>query len=136
MYIYFLTILLAYPLLAETPTMEIDTIVVKNTQSGQQELTVSEIHSIKKGNTPITILILSNGSKWEVKPEDASIAQSWFIPHELKIEANQDPEYPYTITNQVTGSSILVKKKKQSVTILAVSQNFTFFMIKTYILVV
>lgn len=111
MYIYFLLVLFACPLLAETPPIKLESFSGENQYGIKEELTVSEIHNEKKKNTFITTLVLSDGSKWEVKPEDANTAQSWFIPHDMKVEASNDPEYPYRITNQVTGSSILAKKK-------------------------
>ena len=116
MYIYFLSFLFICPLLAETPPSKSESFIGENPYGIKEELTVSEIHNEKKKNEKkknifITTLVLSDGSQWEVKPEDAYTAQSWFIPHAMKIEASNDPAYPYKITNQVTGSFVLVKKK-------------------------
>jgi hypothetical protein len=58
-------------------------------------------------------LELSDGSLWEVSPDDTTKASSWILPFPLKIEPNDDPvdkdQYPSKILNQNTGFSVKVK---------------------------
>ncbi len=70
---------------------------------GQEALTVDEnLHSGK-------VLVLSDGSTWEVAPQDLGTSQTWLFPSPLKIEKSGDATYPYRITNAQAGTSILVR---------------------------
>jgi len=44
-------------------------------------------------------LILSDGTKWEVAPEDRSISSLWLTPIPLKILPSGSQEYPNVIMN-------------------------------------
>jgi hypothetical protein len=45
------------------------------------------------------LLILSDGTKWEVAPEDRNISGLWLTPISLKILPGGSPEYPNVIMN-------------------------------------
>jgi hypothetical protein len=53
---------------------------------------------------------LSDNSLWEINPADTPITQGWITPVEIKVSANNDKNYPYLLTNTLTGSSVKAKK--------------------------
>ena len=55
-------------------------------------------------------LRLSDGTLWNVRPEDVPIAQAWITPVDVVVSQSSNPFYPYKLTNKVTGTSILVRK--------------------------
>jgi hypothetical protein len=55
-------------------------------------------------------LRLSDGTLWNVRPEDVPIAQAWITPVEIMVSQSSNPFYPYRLTNKVSGTSILVRK--------------------------
>ncbi len=71
-----------------------------------------------KGGTPTLsenllnsqYLRLSDGTLWNVRPEDVPIAQSWITPVEIVVSQSSSAFYPYKLTNKVSGTSILVRK--------------------------
>ena len=44
-------------------------------------------------------LILSDGSKWEVAPEDQKISSIWLTPIPLKLVTSDSQEYPHLLIN-------------------------------------
>lgn len=57
---------------------------------------------------------LSDKTLWEIDPKSTLITQSWITPVEIKVTSNKDTKYPYTLTNTLTGSSVLARKKDPS----------------------
>jgi hypothetical protein len=55
-------------------------------------------------------LRLSDGTLWNVRPEDVPIAQAWITPVEIVVSQSSNPFFPYKLTNQVSGTSILARK--------------------------
>ncbi|HSX38670.1 MAG TPA: hypothetical protein VLE95_07565 [Chlamydiales bacterium] len=55
-------------------------------------------------------LRLSDGTLWNVRPEDVPIAQGWITPVEIQIGQSSHPFYPFKLTNKVSGSSVLTRK--------------------------
>lgn len=53
---------------------------------------------------------LSDNSLWEIDPADTPITQSWITPTEIKIGQSTDSEYPYSLTNSLTGSTVRARK--------------------------
>lgn len=53
---------------------------------------------------------LTDKSLWEIDPQDTPITQSWITPSEIKVEETDDPEYPYSLTNKLTGSTVKARK--------------------------
>jgi hypothetical protein len=50
---------------------------------------------------------LSDKTLWEIHPSDTLLTQGWITPVEIKIErTNEDSNYPFTLTNTLTGSSV------------------------------
>lgn len=56
------------------------------------------------------VIRLSDGSLWNIRPQDTLITQSWITPVDILISQSGDPDYPYKLTNSLTGSSALAKK--------------------------
>lgn len=55
-------------------------------------------------------LRFSDGSLYEIIPEDRSKASFWLTPFQVKIDQGKDPNYPYIITNTVTMISVRAKQ--------------------------
>ncbi len=45
-------------------------------------------------------LILSDGSKWVVSPDDQKISSVWLTPIPLSLVPNTSKDYPYYLINQ------------------------------------
>ena len=71
---------------------------------GPQELYVTE--NILSG----TQLVLSDGSSYEIAPEDRPTASAWLSPVTVLIGQSNDTVYPLTLTNQLANSVVLAKK--------------------------
>lgn len=84
---------------------------------------IEEHHSKKilaqgKKTGPIVQEVLKNGrfvrlsdsSLWEIDPSDTPITQSWITAVEIKVSSNGSGDYPYTLTNTLTGSSVKARK--------------------------
>jgi len=53
---------------------------------------------------------LSDGSLWQIAPNDRAISQSWITPAEIIPEESGNAQYPYTLTNSLTSSKVRAKK--------------------------
>ena len=53
---------------------------------------------------------LSDHSIWNIHPADISITQGWITPVDIIVGQSSDSNYPYKLTNSVTGSSVRAKK--------------------------
>ncbi|GAB4186685.1 MAG: hypothetical protein Tsb0015_04710 [Simkaniaceae bacterium] len=57
------------------------------------------------------ILILSDGSQWQISPDDIDRSSLWLTPFPVRIERNDENlNYPYRILNNYTGSSVKARK--------------------------
>ena len=86
------------------PLAKPETLVATTTTPKQAEIFLSE--NINSG----TRLRFTDGSLYEVAPQDKSRAQFWLTPFLVQIESSGDPNYPYRITNTGTGVSVLAKQ--------------------------
>jgi hypothetical protein len=57
---------------------------------------------------------LSDNSLWEIDTHDTPITQAWITPTEIKILSVNDSDYPYTLTNSLTGSSVKARKAQNT----------------------
>lgn len=57
---------------------------------------------------------LSDNSLWEIAVSDTPITQGWITPTEIKVAPSNDPEYPYTLTNSLTGSTVKARKAQST----------------------
>ncbi len=57
-----------------------------------------------------SMIRLSDGSLWSIHPKDTPVTQSWITPVEIFVSPGTDPDYPYKLTNSLTGSSVRAKK--------------------------
>ncbi len=79
--------------------------VPESTPPGKKPLTLSENRSEGK------MIILSDGSRWQIAPEDVDRSSLWLTPFPIRIEKSDDnPQYPYKIINTYTGSSVHAQK--------------------------
>ena len=92
-----------FSLLAATSGLKIEDVIAhQNIQQGQ-ELTVDEnLHDGK-------ILVLSDGSTWEIAPQSLETSQSWIFPSPLKVEKIKHPIYSYKIISLHTSSFVLAR---------------------------
>lgn len=72
----------------------------------EQELTVVLV--LRGGR----VLKLSDGSSWQIAPQDINTASVWLFSPPIEVKKNKDAKtnYPYTITNKTTGSSVLAQR--------------------------
>lgn len=54
-------------------------------------------------------LILSDGSRWSVDPQDQTISSIWITPFPLKLIPNDNPNYPMTLLNLSSEEAVKVK---------------------------
>ena len=57
-----------------------------------------------------TYIRLSNGSLWNIDPQDTPISQSWITPVDIIVANTEQGDYPYKLTNSLTGSFVRAKK--------------------------
>ena len=55
-------------------------------------------------------LQLSDGSIWEVHPQDVDISAVWITPFPLQIEKSTNPMYPFLLKNTRTQMSVRARK--------------------------
>jgi hypothetical protein len=53
---------------------------------------------------------LSDGTLWSIAPQDTAFTQSWITPVEIIVSQTGDSEYPYKLTNTLTGTSVRAQK--------------------------
>lgn len=53
---------------------------------------------------------LSNGTLWNIHPKDVPVTQGWITPVDILVTKSGDPDYPYKLTNTLSGSSVRAKK--------------------------
>lgn len=53
---------------------------------------------------------LSDRTTWEINPNDTALTQGWITPAEIIISQSGDSNYPYKLTNSLTGSSVKARK--------------------------
>ena len=56
---------------------------------------------------------LSDRSLWEIHLDDTPITRSWISPSEIKKEITQHKDFPYALTNTLTGSTVRAQKADQ-----------------------
>lgn len=60
---------------------------------------------------------LSDKTLWEIDPTDTPITQGWITPVEIKSSPTSgNKDYPYTLTNSLTGSSVKARPAQQTPT--------------------
>jgi hypothetical protein len=77
---------------------------VKTAAAKQPDIYLSE--NIRGGAQ----LRFSDGSTYEVSPQDRNRTEFWITPFLVKIEPSGDPNYPYKITNTLSGVSVSAKQ--------------------------
>ncbi|HEY4254831.1 MAG TPA: hypothetical protein VGM34_00610 [Chlamydiales bacterium] len=75
----------------------------------KQRPTISE--SIQNGK----FVRLSDGTLWSIAPQDTALTQSWITPVEIIVTQTSDSEYPYKLTNTLTGTAVRAQKVEKVV---------------------
>lgn len=57
---------------------------------------------------------LADRSTWNIRPEDIPITQGWITPVDILISQSGDANYPYKLTNSLSGSSVLARKTESA----------------------
>lgn len=87
----------------------IDTHYTKRDAPLPQEL--QDKHAVLQENLQNSrFLRLTDRTLWETFPEDLPIAQGWITPVEIIVSQGAVSEYPYCLTNSLTGSAIRAKR--------------------------
>lgn len=90
-------------LILATAGLKIEEVIAHETTQAVENLTIAEnLHGGK-------VLILSDGSKWEIAPQNLNISSTWILPVPLKVEKSHNATYPYRITNTNSMSSVLAR---------------------------
>lgn len=90
-------------LLLATAGLKIEEVIAHESTQIPQDLTVEEnLHGGK-------VLVLSDGSKWEIAPQDLHLSSSWILPVPMKVEKSNNQTYPYRITDINSQSSVLAR---------------------------
>jgi hypothetical protein len=53
---------------------------------------------------------LTDETIWEINPSDVTITQGWLGPTEIIVTQTSDSEYPYVLTNQLSGASVRARR--------------------------
>lgn len=53
---------------------------------------------------------LSDGTLWNIRPQDTPIVQGWITPADIVVSPSDNSFYPFKLTNQISGSSVLARK--------------------------
>ncbi len=53
---------------------------------------------------------LSDGSTYEIAPDDVIRSALWIFPLPIEIQASDDPDYPIKLINSNLGSSVKAKR--------------------------
>ncbi len=56
---------------------------------------------------------LTDGTIWKINPSDTPITQGWITPVDIIVTKSGDPNYPYTLTNSLTGSAVRAQSVKE-----------------------
>lgn len=60
-----------------------------------------------------SLLVLSDGSKWKISPNDTAITELWLVPMEIEIENSNDTRYPFLLKNLQTKQQVKAEKLAQ-----------------------
>jgi hypothetical protein len=74
--------------------------------------------AVQKESKPVIQETLSNGrfirlsdnSLWEINPQDRPVTQSWITPVEIITSPGDNPDYPFVLTNSLTGSKVAARR--------------------------
>jgi hypothetical protein len=56
---------------------------------------------------------LSNGTIWNIHPDDRPITQGWITAVDIIESQSGDPNYPVKLTNSLTGSSVRARQVRE-----------------------
>ena len=79
------------------------------------------LHADPLGSTPLSLSInidsgkklqLSDGSLWEIAPEDQNISSVWLTPFQIEIKPSNSKTYPFSIHNLNSQESVKAKEIK------------------------
>jgi len=73
----------------------------------QNKKTGPIVHEVLKSGRFVR---LSDNSLWEIEKKDTPITQSWITAVEIKVDSCGKGEFPYTLTNTLTGSVVKARK--------------------------
>lgn len=92
-----------FPMIA-SQGVKIEEVITHEVIQKEQEITIEEnLHGGK-------VLVLSDGSTWEVAPQDLKTSGTWIFPVPLKIEKSNNQAYPHRLVNTNSNTSILARK--------------------------
>ncbi|OGN56482.1 MAG: hypothetical protein A3D96_02660 [Chlamydiae bacterium RIFCSPHIGHO2_12_FULL_44_59] len=57
-----------------------------------------------------SLIRLTDNTLWKIAPKDTPVTQGWITQVEIKISKSEDENYPFLLTNSLTGSSVKAQK--------------------------
>jgi hypothetical protein len=55
------------------------------------------------------VLVLSDGTRWEINPQDQSKTSLWMTPMEIEVKPSDNQSYPYMLVNMQTKETVYAK---------------------------
>lgn len=103
---YILPILLLFSFCGHAADLKLESVLShlsSDSTSNDSNLTLDEnLHNGK-------VLKLSNGTLWEVAPQDVEITEIWIFPFPLKLGKSGNKAYPYYLQNLRSKTKVLVR---------------------------
>jgi hypothetical protein len=61
-----------------------------------------------------SMLVLSDGSRWDINPDDQKKTSLWMTPMEIQVKPSNNQTYPYMLVNMQTKENVLAKVATQA----------------------
>ena len=100
-----LLLLFSLSLYGSSSEMKLETMLshLSSSTDSDRDLVIEEnLHGGK-------ILKLSNGTIWEVAPQDVKITEIWIFPFPLELKKSTNSAYPYYLINKNSKTKVLVR---------------------------
>jgi len=83
----------------------------KETQTNPRITTsYKQLPSISGVTSDGNFVKLDDDTNWQIFPEDTPISSGWLTPSPIKVEYSGEGDYPYTLTNTITESTVRARK--------------------------
>jgi hypothetical protein len=102
--------LLAASLIAAPPFDSTPLAISKTPAALTEKKSVAKDPTLQENLKNGSYIRLSDGSLWNIRPNDVPVTQGWITPVEIKVSLSDDHQYPVKLTNTVTGSSVHARK--------------------------
>ena len=104
---YLLPLLLFFSFYGHAADFKLE-LVLSQASSSEASTTDSDLTIVENLHNG-KVLKLSNGTLWEVAPQDVEITEIWIFPFPLKLEKSGNKQYPFYLVNLHSKTKILVR---------------------------